>query len=212
MKDIPMFTTEYGIAALSLREIPYQQKAYITLLSVLDPEKLVAECASFCRMCGAERVYARADQHLERYPLYTAVWQMQAQKCDIPGTDAMLFPVQKETLDHWRGIYNEKILHVPNAAWMTEADGNVMLNEGSGYYVHRDGCLLGIGKVAGNEIQWIAAVQVGAGADVLSALASLIDEDIVTLTVASENKKAVSLYQKLGFVSVRETARWHQIF
>lgn len=212
MKDIPLFTTEYGIASLSLREIPYQQKAYITLLSVSDPEKLVAECVSFCRMCGAEHVYARADQHLERYPLYTAVWQMQAQKCDLPETDAMLFPVQAETLDHWRRIYNEKILRVPNAAWMTEADGKAMIEEGSGYFVHRDGYLLGIGKVAGDEIQWIAAVQPGAGADVLCALATLIEEDTVLLTVASENKKAVSLYQKLGFVPVRETARWHQIF
>ena len=31
MKDFPMFTTEYGIASLVLKEIPYKKEAYIML-------------------------------------------------------------------------------------------------------------------------------------------------------------------------------------
>jgi hypothetical protein len=31
MRDIPMFTTEYGVASLVLKEIPYQAAAYITI-------------------------------------------------------------------------------------------------------------------------------------------------------------------------------------
>lgn len=211
MKDIPMFTTEYGAASLSLREIPYQQKAYITILSASDLSKLMEECVSFCRMCGAEQVFARGDVFQDRYPLHTVIWQMQGQKGDLPETDAKLWPVQMETLAYWRKIYNQKILRIPNAAWMTEADGRDMLEEGSGYFIHRDGSLLGIGKVTENEIQWIAAVQPGVGKDVLTALSSLTEQDTLKLTVASGNKKALELYQKLGFVLVQELSRWYQI-
>ena len=43
MKDIPVFTTENGAASLILREIPYQQSAYIILRDTREPEKLTAE-------------------------------------------------------------------------------------------------------------------------------------------------------------------------
>ena len=56
MRDIPVFTTEYGVASLVLREIPYRQEAYISIQSSLQPEELLAECVSFCRACGAEKV------------------------------------------------------------------------------------------------------------------------------------------------------------
>ena len=59
MKDIPMFTTPYGVASLSLREVPYQKAAYICILSADQPEMLLEECVSFCRACGAEKVYAK---------------------------------------------------------------------------------------------------------------------------------------------------------
>ena len=41
MKDFPVFTTEYGVASLILKEIPYQGTAYITLQDSLEPEKLL---------------------------------------------------------------------------------------------------------------------------------------------------------------------------
>ena len=66
MKDFPMFTTEYGVASLVLREIPYRGEAYITIQDSLEPEKLLEECISFCRICGAEAVYAKGhklDKH-----------------------------------------------------------------------------------------------------------------------------------------------------
>ena len=58
MKDIPVFDTEFGVASLILRDIPYCQRAYIKLQVALEPEKLVQECVQFCRMCGAEQIYA----------------------------------------------------------------------------------------------------------------------------------------------------------
>ena len=57
MKDFPMFTTQYGVASLVLREIPTRGEAYITVRSSQDTEKLLEECVSFCRACGAEKIY-----------------------------------------------------------------------------------------------------------------------------------------------------------
>lgn len=108
MKDIPVFTTEYGVASLVLKEIPYQGTAYVILRDSLEPVNLVEECAGFCVACGAEYVYATGHAVLERWPFYTAIWQMQCERMSLQNTDAALWPVQEHTLERWRSIYNEK--------------------------------------------------------------------------------------------------------
>lgn len=212
MKDFPIFTTEYGIASLVLREIPYQGCAYVTIRDSLEPEKLLEECLSFCRVCGAERVYACGHEILEDYPVYTALWEMRCGTESVPDTDAALWPVQEQTLEIWQRIYNEKIKKVPNGAWMTRKDAQEMLREGSGYFVHRGDTLLGIGRISGGTIQWVASCLPGAGRDVVSALCHAVMEDTVTLTVASENPKAVFLYESLGFIRTAQINCWYQIW
>ena len=39
MRNIPVFTTEFGVASLILKEIPYKGTAYVRLQSSLYPEK-----------------------------------------------------------------------------------------------------------------------------------------------------------------------------
>lgn len=211
MKDFPVFTTVYGVASLVLKEIPYQQTAYIIIRDSLEPEKLLAECADFCRACGAEKVYATGHAALESWPFYTAMWQMGCQANSLAETDAALWPVQAETLETWREIYNEKVKRVPNGAWMTQADGKEMLQKGDGYFIHRGQTLLGIGRASADSIDWVASVQPGAGADVVLALAHAATEDTLKLTVASTNERAVRLYEKLGFVRTKEISRWYHI-
>lgn len=211
MKDFPIFTTEYGVASLILREIPYQAAAYVTIQDSLEPEKLIAECASFCRMCGAEEIYAAGHEVLETRPFHTAMWEMRCDASVLPDTDAALWPVQEETLEQWQRIYNEKVRRVPNGAWMTAKDAREMLKKGDGYFVHRGDVLLGIGKVSGSCIDWIASVQPGAGRDVVAALAHAAMADTLTLTVASANEKALRLYEKLGFLKTREISRWYRV-
>lgn len=211
MKDFPMFPTEYGVASLVLKEIPYQGMAYVIVRDTQDPEKLLEECISFCRMCGAEAVYATGHDWLKRYPLYTAILEMRCSRAELPETDAALFPVQEKTVDEWRGIYNEKVRKVPNGAWMTEKEGKEMLRKGVGYFVHRGEELLGIGKVSSETIEWVASVRPGAGRDVVAALAHAITTDTVTLTVANNNEKAVRLYESLGFIPVKEISRWYRV-
>ena len=209
MKDIPMFTTEYGVAGLVLREIPYTAIAYIRLLATEQPELLLQECVSFCRACGAETFYATGDPWLEHFPLHTAVVEMRCAASALPQTDTALFPVLPETLLKWRDIYNEKMKNIPNAAYLSEQDAKAMLDTGDGYFVHRNGTLLGIGKAGNGRIDAIAALQKGAGRDVVLALCSLLNDDIVTLEVASNNEKAMSLYKSLGFIATRELSRWY---
>ena len=211
MKDIPVFDTENGIASLFLREIPYRQRAHIKIQSSQDPEKLLEECIAFCRMCGAEWIDAAGHDYLEKYPLITSLYAMTCPKAALGETDACLFPVTEETVDQWVDICNHRMKDIPNCAWMDRAQGLEMLKEGDGYFVHKDGVLWGIGRASGEMIDTVISVVPGKGEAVLLALASLLDTDVVRLQVASENHRAIRLYERLGFIKVKELSRWYRV-
>ena len=211
MKDIPVFTTEHGAASLFLREIPYRKRAHIKLQATQEPERLLEECISFCRACGAEWCDAAGNDCLKKYPLITAIVAMQCEKAAIPETDVCLFPVTEKTVSKWLDIYNERMADVPNAAFMDSADGRELLKSGDGYFVHRNGDLLGIGKAAGDFIDTVISVKPGAGETVVRALAAVLTEDTVRLWVASANTRAVRLYERMGFVPVKELSRWYRV-
>lgn len=206
-----MFTSEFGVASLFLREIPYRKRAHIKIQSSLDPEKLLAECVSFCRMCGAEWIDAAGHEYLEKFPLITALMSMQCDRAMIPETDACLFPVTEETVAQWLEIYNARMADIPNAAFMDSRDGRELLQSGDGYFVHKDGKLLGIGKAAGDYIDTVIAVEPGMGETVVCALNSLLTGDTARLMVAEANARAVRLYGRMGFVKVKELTRWYRV-
>lgn len=211
MKDIPVFTSEYGVASLILRDIPYTKEAHIRIQDSLQPQEFLEECVSFCRACGAETIKAAGHPWLGRYPLHTAIVIMRRSREGMPKTDAALFPVLPETLEQWRKIYNERMAGVPNVSWMSGRDSEELLNMKDAYFIHRNGQLLGIGRASGGTIDVVIAVQPGAGRDVVLALSTLITEDMVEMMVATANERAVRLYEKLGFFTVRELSRWYKI-
>ena len=147
MKDFPFFTTEYGVASLVLKEIPYREEAYIILRDVQPGAfgDMLKECVSFCRMAGAERIYAAGHEGVESYPLHTAVVEMRGPARVDPEKLESLFPVTEATVTQWRTLYNEKMRTVDNAATMTAYDEKEIVSSGGAYFVHRDGDLLGIG-------------------------------------------------------------------
>ena len=211
MKNFPFFTTQFGVAALTLREVPYQGKAYIKILDTKEPEMLLRECVDFCLVVGAEEIFASGDPILEKYPYHTDLWHMRCDIQSIGHTDAALWPVQPETAKMFRSIYNEKARKLPNSVWMDGAEEGNMLNEGDGYFVHRNGNLLGVGRVKGEEIRFLASVQPGAGEDVVRALCHVIVGETAVLEVASVNHKAIALYGRLGFIKTAELSRWYKI-
>ncbi len=213
MKDFPFFTMEYGVVSLVLKQIPYRGCAYVKLLQVQPGklEDLLEECVSFCRMAGAETVFASGEESLDAYPLHTAVWEMQRTAGEEePG--ASLFPVTEQTAAQWRTIYNEKMRFVDNAATLEARDEQKLISSGGAYFVHRNGQLLGIGWLEGDTLLALAAVVPGMGQTVLETLLSIRAGEPVRLEVASTNQKAIRLYERMGFLKTREVSRWHVLW
>lgn len=211
MQNIPMFTTENGVASLTLQEIPYSKKAYVTIQDASNPKDFLKECIDFCFAVGAEALFATGNAFLEEFPLHTIIYEMKCENSGMPTTDACLFPVQEVTLECWREIYNSRMQGVPNSAYLTSRDAMKYIRDGGAYFVHRNDQLLGIGIVKGNIIENVVSVVRGAGQDVLLALMSALPEDTVSLIVAEDNRKAVALYERLGFIKSREISRWYKI-
>ena len=211
MKDIPVFDTEFGVASLFVRQIPYRQQAHIKIQVALDAEKLLEECVGFCRMCGAEHIYAAGDAYLEKYPRYATLVEMRCDRASIGESDACLFPVTEATVAQWLQIYNARMADVPNAAYMDNAQGRELIKNGGGYFVHRDGKLLGIGKISEDLLDAVISVEPGMGETVVKALVEVMPTDTVRLLVAKENQRAMGLYTRLGFLEVQEVSNWYKI-
>lgn len=211
MRDFPVFTTKNGAASLVLREIPYRGVAYITLRDTQNPKELLAECVDFCKMAGAEKIYTTGHDWLEKYPLYTQVVKMQRNREGLPESDAALFPVTEKTVEQWRSLYNERMQNVPGASTMTRMEASELLKKGGGYFVHRNGELLGIGIAREDRIEAIASVKPGAGERVLLALCSALFSENVVLEVASNNDRAIRLYERLGFLKTELLRSWYNV-
>ena len=214
MKDIPMFTTEYGLASLVLKEVPYRQLAYIRVLTVQPGHlaELIAECVSFCRMVGAEVVCAAGHDDLEKWPVYTSVIEMRGDARVDWAKVENLFPVTEQTVARWREIYNERMRGVDNAATLEARDEKRIVESGGAYFVHRQGQLLGIGWLEDGKLLAVAASVPGAGERVMHTLMSLDEGGRICLEVASTNERAIRLYERLGFIKTREITRWHRVF
>lgn len=212
MKDFPVFTTEFGVASLILREIPYRGEAFILIQDTRQPEELLAECISFCRICGAEKIYVRGHEIAQRYPLHCIVYEMRG-VARVDGSKVEnLWPVTEETIGRWRDFLNEKMRPVDNSGTLEKKGEQEILSSGGAYFVHHEGELLGAGWLAGNELLLVAAAKPGTGERVCHTLFSLIPDEEVKLDVVSTNVRAIRLYEKLGFVKTAEHRRWYRAY
>lgn len=211
MRDFPIFTTENGVGSITLKEVPYKGIAYIKIQSSQQPEAFLQECIDFCKMTGAEKIYASGHEILEKYHLYNAIWQMSTMCENLPETDAALFPVTEKTAEQWRMIYNEKMRPIDNSASMTRQDMEDLVKQGGGYFVHRGEEILGIGIARGEYVESIVAVKLGAGREVMLALCGSLTSQRVVLEVASTNEKAIRLYENLGFLKTAVISRWYDV-
>lgn len=213
MKDIPVFTTDWGVASLILKEIPYRETAYIRVRDVQPGglEEFLRECRSFCRMAGAEKIYVTGHDDLERWPLHTAVLELRGEARADGEKLQSLFPVTEQTVARWRQIYNERMRNVDNASTLETRDEKRILSSGGAYFVHQNGELLGIGWLEDTKLLAVAAVKSGAGECVMHSLMSLVEGAVMSLEVASTNARALRLYGRLGFLAVSELSRWYDV-
>ena len=212
MKDFPVFTTEHGVGSLIFKEIPYQGAAFVKIHDVSDLNLFIRECVEFSRMAGADCVYATGSDRLESYPFHTSIYRMRISRDNLADTDACLMPVNEAHLEEFRHIYNVRMKNVHNHSYMTQRDAHELLQKKEGYFVHRGGELIGIGIASGETIRTVIACQPGKGADVLLALNHALTGETAELEVASENTRALRLYERLGFVKVHEISKWYKIF
>ena len=212
MKDFPLFTTDHGVASLILKEVPYRELAFIHIREIQPGgfEEHLKECVSFCRMVGAERILAKGHEELDRYPLNSIVYKM-SMPLDTREPEACLWPVTEETVTAWREIYNKGMRPFDNHATMTAHDEKKILQSGGAYFVHRDGQLLGIGWMEGNELLAVVSTVPGMGETVARTLFTTVKADTVTLQVVSTNERAIRLYERMGFIKTGEVSRWYRV-
>lgn len=212
MQDFPLFTTEYGVASLTLKEIPYRQEAYIRIQDVQPGQlkPLVKECRDFCRAAGAEKICIRDWPGLEDLSLHTSVLEMRGTAWADPQKLACLFPVTESTVACWRQFYNQRMAGVDNAATLEARDEQRILDSGGAYFVHDSGRLLGIGWMEDVKLLAVAA-QPGEGERVMHSLMSLVEGAQMVLEVASTNTRAIQLYSRLGFLNTRQVSQWYSL-
>lgn len=213
MRNIPVFTCPAGTATLVLQEIPFRGLAYVQIREA-EPDRLEAllgACAAFCRAAGAERVLAAGHPGLAAFPLYTELWRMRAPRAAVPETDAVLRPLQPETGEAYRALYNRGMAQVPGALTCRPEDLPRLLDQGGCYFAYRKSLLLGLGQIQGNRLLSLVSAQPGAGRHVAAALLGTVDAPFLELEAASENRRAVALYTRMGFTFVERTERWAEL-
>lgn len=212
MKDIPIFTTENGVASLILQKIPFTREAYVKIQDSCSCEALVRECVDFCRMAGAKTVYATGHSELNAYPEAFSVFDYVVLRELLSETDAVSLPVAMEQADWWRKTYNQKMSGVHAASVLSVGDAEQLIREHKAFYICRDCAVLGIGVAYGGRIQALASVLPGCGRDVVLSLAACLEGAQVSLQVASTNSKAIRLYTDLGFEKNCLGTVWYKIF
>ena len=219
MNNIPVFTGQGGTATLILREIPISGKAYILLRTVLpgQAENLVAECASFCKMCGAEEIFASwEDGDLPFLPPAYDIYLLHVLKSALPeGKPVQLTPMTPENDAIFQRIYNRCFSHVSHALSYDRGQIARIYREHQKAFLALDEKKkpYGIGELHGDELAAIAVLPKyrGTGTDLAISLLQLCPGEELRVTVASDNDAAMRLYERLGFHLTGVESRWFRV-
>lgn len=219
MNNIPVFTGQGGTATLILREIPISGKAYVLLRTVLpgQAENLAAECASFCKMCGAEEIFASwADGDLPFLAPAYDIYLLHVAKSALPeGKPVQLVPMTPENDAIYQRIYNRCFYHVSHALSYDRGQIARIYREGQKAFLALDERErpYGIGELHGDELAAIAVLPKyrGRGMDLAISLLHLCPGEDLHVTVASDNDAAMRLYEKLGFHLFGVESKWYVV-
>lgn len=199
MKDIPVFTCQEGLATLILREIPYRGEGYILVRAVFGTlEDLLRECARFCRAAGASQVYVSGEADFTGWPVFASIRRRTVARAALtPPEDIRILPVTADSAAEWAARYNERFRAVPTAETCMPADYPILEREAC-FLADRAG-LVGIGRIRADTLLAVATLRPGWGERLVRALAVRCETSRLTLLCAEENRRAMELYQRLGF-------------
>ncbi len=206
MKNIPLFTSEYGVATLILEEIPTKGAGFVLVRSTDNLAGLLADGAKFCRMCGAGVVYGTGEGDFSGYPLAYGLLEFSAIKHQLPKPDGK---VKLVAVDDSSGAL---FLQMYDQIFAGQVGiGTPKLEEGTGYLAYAGEKLVGIGQISPGRLEVIGSLKKGMGFSIAIALLSKISEEIITLQVCSLNETAIKLYEKLGFTEKGKMGDYYQI-
>lgn len=201
MKDIPIFTATNGIASLVLQEIPYRREAFVQIRGIFTQLPfLLRECAAFCRMAGAERIFASGAEDFSAYPLHARLMERTISKTKLPSVAAQAIPTQDA---EWLNLYREAFRHVPVARTLKTMEHC--------YWIEEAGERIGLGQIHEGYLYSVAALQTGAGERCVCALAAADAAPEIHLLCAMENQPAMKLYDRLGFSHGPIKESWYEI-
>lgn len=213
MNNIPVFLSQGGTATLILREIPFSGRAYILLRTVEKPDLLIRECLDFCRGCGAAACFFTGSEFLVRYPHAYDILRLSLDCSDLPpGPLCPLVPVGPGNDSLYLSVYNRCFAHVSGAAAYDQKQLQRIYRERQQAFLAFEGqTAWGIGEIHGNVLAAIGLLPEyrGRGEILARSLLSRCPGPAVTLTVASDNQRALGLYEKLGFHVAGLESRWY---
>lgn len=211
MVNIPVFTTDVGVATLILREIPQFGRAYVLPRSFFGaPEVLVRECAAFCRSVGAERVDVQLSAAAPGTAFSCEIWELTRPALPAPESGLLLEPLGPEMLDVYRALYNRRFRAVDNAASCSAQDAREAAQKGA-YLLLEQGEAIGLGQIWDGELYAVAAGRPGLGYALTCALLQKAVPGPVRLQVASSNAPALRLYERLDFEKTGVRSRWFRV-
>ena len=216
MKNIPVFTAVNGTASVILQEIPYSGKAYILIRSVwTTAAALLEECCQFCRMVGAEQVFASwGTEDLPGAHSYDLV-AMTCEKAALPQPrrPVVLEPLTPENGGDYLAVYNRCFREVPGAATYGQRDLKRLYDTDCAFLVRQDGVCAAVAEICEEGLEGIAVLPEykGLGYELALAVLPMVPAAELRLKVASTNRRAVSLYERLGFVYSGTEKRWWRL-
>ena len=217
MKNIPLFTGLHGTATLVFREIPWSGRAYILIRAVWDGKtaEFLEECRQFCRIAGAEEIFASWEHHeLPAAHAYDML-AMARTKAGLPepGREVALEPLSQENGEAYLDIYNTCFRAVPSAASYDKHDLKRLYDRDKAWLARVDGQFAAVAEISEEGLEGIAVLPQfrGLGHDLALTVLPMIPRPEITLKVASTNDPALRLYHRLGFRQTRLLSRWWKL-
>lgn len=216
MKNIPLFTSSFGLATLILREIPWSGRAYVLVREVWgDAAALLDECRGFCRAAGAGEVYAAWAEGFETLPAAHAydMLAMSCQKAALPVGTLPLVPLSRENAGAYLDIYGRCFRDVPGAASYDRKSLEPLYDEELAWLVPVEGGYGAIAEISKTGLEGIAVLPEhrGLGYPLAATVLQMVPNSTVHLKVASTNHRALMLYRRLGFTESGLARPWYQL-